>query len=78
MAPNYQLAPNRARWEIETPIRYVFVDLTSYALNMGEGLQDSYQKTFKKGFESIKSKKWLKVVSEKTHSLYKNHSWESL
>lgn len=53
MPPNYQLERDIVIREIVPPQRYNYVDLICYALNMDEGLQASYLKTFK---EAIKRK----------------------
>jgi len=78
----YQLAKDREIRTIITTIRYSYVDLVCYTLNVVEGftrlgislkgLQDSESKTFMEAIERNESKKWLKVVNEEMHSLDKN------
>lgn len=58
--PNYQLVRNREKRNIVPPRRNDYDDLVCYALNMGEGLQDSEPNTFKETFESKGSKKMVK------------------
>jgi len=54
--PDYQLARDSQRRQINPPERYSYADLICYALNAAEEVQDSEPKNFREALESNESK----------------------
>lgn len=59
--PDYQLARDRIRRQINPPVRYGYADLICYALNAAEELQDSEPKNFREALESNENKDWKRT-----------------
>ena len=74
---DYHLARDRKRRQIKPPERYGYADLTCYALNAAEELQDSEPKNFREALESNESKGWLKAMNEEMLSLEKEPDLET-
>jgi len=76
ISPNYQLARDRTKKQINPPERYGYADLICYTLNAAEELKDSEPKNFREALESTENKDWLKAMNEEMLSLEKNQTWK--
>jgi len=74
--PDYQLARDRPRRQINPPDRYSYADLICYALNAAEEVQDSEPKNFMEALERNESKDSIKAMNEEILSLQKNQTWK--
>ena len=73
---DYQLAKDRTRREIKTPVRFAQADLIAYALNTGEKLENQEPATFEEACQSREKEKWLVAMREEMFSLHKNATWK--
>ena len=73
---SYQLARDRSRRAIRTPVRYAQADLITYALNIGEEIEHEEPATFQEACNSNESSYWLKAMKEEMISLEKNKTWK--
>ena len=72
----YQLARDKSRREIKTPICYAQVDLIAYAFNVGDQLQRDKPTTFEEACQSDEKDLSLITMKEEMSSLMKNKTWK--
>ena len=72
---DYQLAKDRTRREIKTPVRYAQADLIAYALNTGEKLESQEPATYEEACQSKEREQWLAAMKKEMFSLQKNATW---
>ena len=61
---NYQLAWDRSRRAIRTPVRYAQADLIAYALTIGEEIEHEEPATFQEACNSNERTYWLEAMRE--------------
>ena len=72
----YQLARDRPRREIKTPVRFAHADLIAYAFSIGESLDQEEPATFEEVCKSREKDSWMQAMKEEMASLHKNNTWK--
>ena len=73
---DYQLARDRRRREIKTPVCFAQANLIAYAFSIGEKIEHEDPATFKEAYDSKEKELWLEAIREEIRSLRKNKTWQ--
>ncbi|RDY05995.1 hypothetical protein CR513_10085, partial [Mucuna pruriens] len=73
---NYKLIRDRERRQIKPPQRFGFAELTSFALNVAEDIEEHEPLAYIEAVRSSHGKEWMQAMVEENQSLESNQTWE--
>ena len=71
---NYQLARDRSRREIRSPVRFGFSDFVAHVLGSAQEIKDIEPSSYLEAIASKDSNKWIHAMKEELKSLAKNQT----